>query len=347
MSAGGYDAVLVVSFGGPERAEDVIPFLENVVRGRGVPRDRLLEVAEHYYSFGGKSPINDQNRALISALRAELEAKGPRLPIYFGNRNWHPLLPDTLQVMARDGVRRALAFVTSAFSSYSGCRQYRENIVDAIAAVGDSAPRVDKIRAFFNHPGFIRATAGRVRSALSQFDASDRAGVRLLFAAHSIPLSMAHSCDYVAQLREASRLVSEQVGSDNWELVFQSRSGPPTQPWLEPDICDRIDSLGAAGARQVCMVPIGFLSDHVEVAYDLDVEAAARASAAGISFVRAETVGTCPVFVSAVRDLIRERVEGGPARACVGALPVRPDECPADCCPRPQRPGRAAGERPR
>ena len=342
MSAGEYDAVLVVSFGGPERSEDVIPFLENVVRGRGVPRDRLLEVAEHYYSFGGRSPINDQNRALISALREELAAKGPHLPIYFGNRNWHPLLPETLRAMSRDGVRRALAFVTSAFSSYSGCRQYRENIVDAIAAVGDSAPRVDKIRAFFNHPGFIRSMAGRVRAALSQFGASDRAGARLLFTAHSIPLSMAHTCDYVGQLREASRLVGEQIGNDNWELVFQSRSGPPAQPWLEPDICDRIDSLGAEGLKHVCAVPIGFLSDHVEVAYDLDFEAAARANAAGISFVRAETVGTCPVFVSAVADLIRERVEDGSERSCIGEWPARPDECPADCCPKPQRPSRAA-----
>ena len=337
MSAGGYDAVVVVSFGGPERAEDVIPFLENVVRGRGVPRERLLEVAEHYYSFGGKSPINEQNRALISALREELAAKGPDLPIYFGTRNWHPLLPDTFRAMASDGVRRALAFVTSAFSSYSGCRQYRENIVEAISAVGESAPRVDKIRPFFNHPGFIRSMAGRVSAALSKFDVSDRAGAQLLFTAHSIPLSMANTCDYVDQLREASRMVSEQIGTDTWELVFQSRSGPPTQPWLEPDICDRIDLLAAEGVRHVCAVPIGFLSDHVEVAYDLDFEAASRARADGISFVRAETVGTCPVFVSAVRDLIRERLEGASERLCVGALPARPDECPADCCPRPQR----------
>ncbi|MXY68050.1 MAG: ferrochelatase [Acidobacteriia bacterium] len=345
MSAGGYDAILLVSFGGPERADDVVPFLENVVRGRGVPRERLLKVAEHYYEFGGRSPINDQNRSLIAALREELAVKGPSLPIYFGNRNWHPLLADTLSAMTRDGVQRALAFVTSAFGSYSGCRQYRENIDEAIKAAGGGAPRVDKIRPFFNHPGFIRSVAGRVRAALSQFDASDRAGVRLLFTAHSIPSSMAHTCDYVVQLCEASRLVSEQIGSDNWELVFQSRSGPPTQPWLEPDIGDRIDSLGAEGVRQVCVVPIGFLSDHIEVAYDLDFEAAARASTAGISLVRAETVGTCPVFVSAVCDLIRERVDGRPERACVGVLPVRPDECPKDCCPQPQRPGRAAGER--
>ena len=346
MGAEGYDAVVVVSFGGPERAEDVIPFLENVVRGRGVPRERLLQVAEHYYSFGGKSPINDQNRALIAALREELAAKGPDLPVYFGNRNWHPLLPDTIRAMARDGVRQALAFVTSAFSSYSGCRQYRENIVDAIAAVGDSAPRVDKIRPFFNHPGFIGSIAGRVSAALSLFDGPDRAGTRLLFTAHSIPLSMANTCDYVDQLHEASRLVSERIGSNNWELVFQSRSGPPTQPWLEPDICDRIDLLGAEGIRQVCAVPIGFLSDHVEVAYDLDFEAAARASTAGISFVRAETVGTCPGFVSTVGDLIRERVNGGSEQSCIGVLPARPDECLADCCPRPQRPVRAARERP-
>ncbi|MDE0109332.1 MAG: ferrochelatase [Bryobacterales bacterium] len=342
MSAGEYDAVLVVSFGGPERAEDVVPFLENVVRGRGVPRERLLKVTEHYYEFGGRSPINDQNRSLIAALREELDARGPRLPIYFGNRNWHPLLADTLKAMTRDGVERALAFVTSAFSSYSGCRQYRENIDEAIKAAGDGAPRVDKIRPFFNHPGFIRSMVGRVRAVLSQFDASDRAGARLLFTAHSIPSSMAHTCDYVAQLREASRLVSEQVHGSRWELVFQSRSGPPTQPWLEPDICDRIDTLAAEGVTHVCAVPIGFLSDHIEVAHDLDSEAAARAVAAGITFVRAGTVGACPVFVSAVRDLIQERVERGSERACLGTLPARPHECPADCCPRPQRPRQAA-----
>lgn len=346
MSAGGYDAVLVVSFGGPERAEDVVPFLENVVRGRGVPRERLLKVAEHYYEFGGRSPINDQNRSLIAALREELAAKGPSLPVYFGNRNWHPLLADTLRTMTRDGVQRALAFVTSAFGSYSGCRQYRENIDEAIKAAGDGAPRIDKIRPFFNHPGFIRSVAGRVSAALSRFNPADRASVALLFTAHSIPESMAQTCDYVAQLREASRLVSEQVRGSRWELVFQSRSGPPAQPWLEPDICDRIDTLAAEGVTHVCAVPIGFLSDHIEVAHDLDSEAADRAAAAGIAFVRVGTVGTCPVFVSAVRDLILERVEGGPARACVGAFPARPDECPADCCPRPQRPGRAAGERP-
>lgn len=342
MSAGEYDAVLVVSFGGPERAEDVVPFLENVVRGRGVPRQRLLKVAEHYYEFGGRSPINDQNRSLIAALREELAAKGPSLPIYFGNRNWHPMLADTLRTMTSDGVQRALAFVTSAFSSYSGCRQYRENIDEAMKAAGDGAPRVDKIRPFFNHPGFIRSVAGRVSAALSGFSPADRASAALLFTAHSIPESMARTCDYVAQLREASRLVSEQVCGSRWELVFQSRSGPPAQPWLEPDVCDRIDTLAAEGVTHVCAVPIGFLSDHIEVAYDLDSEAAARAAAAGITFVRAGTVGTCPVFVSAVRDLIRERMELGSERASVGTLPARPHECPADCCPRPQRPRHTA-----
>lgn len=342
MSERGYDAVLVVSFGGPERAEDVVPFLENVVRGRGVPRDRLLRVAEHYYECGGRSPINDQNRSLIAALREECAVRGPSLPIYFGNRNWHPLLADTVRTMTRDGVQRALAFVTSAFGSYSGCRQYRENIAEAVHSAGGNAPRIDKIRPFFNHPGFIRSVAGRVSAALSGLDPADRAGATLLFTAHSIPESMARTCDYAAQLREASRLVSEGVCGPRWELVFQSRSGPPAQPWLEPDICDRIDELAAEGVTHVCAVPIGFLSDHIEVAYDLDSEAAARAAAAGITFIRAGTVGTCPIFVSAVLDLIRERVEHGPERASVGALPARPDECPADCCPRPQRPRQAA-----
>ncbi len=342
MGSEGYDAVLVVSFGGPERAEDVVPFLENVVRGKPVPRARLLEVAEHYYRFGGRSPINDQNRALIKGLRAELAERGPRLPIYWGNRNWHPLLPDTLAAMAKNGVERAIAFVTSAFSSYSGCRQYRENIADAAAAVHGNAPKVDKIRAFFNHPGFIHAMADRVEGALSGFAAGDRAATNLLFTAHSIPMAGAHTSNYVAQLREASRLVSERVGARDWELVFQSRSGPASQPWLEPDVCERIKDLKSGGATGVCVVPIGFLSDHMEVAYDLDVEAATYAADLGMRFARAGTVGTHPAFVSAIRDLILERVEGLPERVCVGAMPAVPDVCPVDCCPRPQRPSPAA-----
>ena len=333
-----YDAVLIVSFGGPDRPEDVVPFLENVLRGKPVPRSRMLEVAEHYYELGGKSPINDQTRALIKALGTELEENGPRLPIYWGNRNWHPLLADTLRAMYEDGVRRAIAFVTSAFSSYSGCRQYQENIEDARAALNGDAPQVDKIRPFFNHPGFIGAMASRVHNALSEFRRAARSSARVLYTAHSIPMSMARSCNYVEQLQEASRLVSDEIGVTDWELVFQSRSGPPAQPWLEPDVCDRIGELPCEGVRHVCVAPIGFLSDHVEVQFDLDTEAAGCAREVGLNFVRAGTVGTHPRFVSAVRDLIAERASGVASRSSIGALPPCPDVCPTDCCPRPQRP---------
>ena len=334
MENGAYDAVLLVSFGGPERQEDVLPFLENVVRGRRVPRERLLEVAEHYRPFSGKSPLNDQNRVLIKALRAELSERGPDLPVYWGNRNWDPFLPDALRSMARDGVQRALAFVTSAFSSYSGCRQYLENIEEARLAAGPEAPRVDKIRVFFHHPGFVEAMAARVQEALLRFDPDRRASARILFTAHSIPVSMARGCRYSEQLREAAGLVAARVAAREWELVYQSRSGPPAQPWLEPDVCDRLRQLGQAGLKRVCLVPIGFLSDHVEVLHDLDTEAAEVALEMGIHLERAGTVGTHPRFVSCVRDLIAERVEGRAARASLGTLAPRPDACPADCCPR-------------
>lgn len=333
----GYDAVLFVSFGGPERREDVMPFLENVVRGRGVPRERLLGVAEHYYRLGGRSPINDQNRALIAAVRAELARRGTALPLYWGNRNWHPLLPDTVQAMARDGVTRAIAFVTSAFSSYSGCRQYRENIEAAVAGAGPDHPVVDKIRPFFNHPGFVAAMADRVRSALSRFGATERRKAKALFTAHSIPSAMAAGCRYVEQLREASRLVSERAGVADWEVVFQSRSGPPSQPWLGPDVCDRLGELGGSSTTHACVVPIGFLSDHVEVLFDLDVESRDAARVAGLEFVRAGTAGTHPAFVSCVCDLIQERICGDTARTSIGSLPPLPDICPPDCCPAPAR----------
>jgi ferrochelatase len=335
MSDGVYDAVLLVSFGGPDGPDDVMPFLENVLRGRNVPRERMLEVAEHYQHFGGKSPINEQNRALLDAVRGELDARGPHLPIYWGNRNWHPLLTDTLREMADAGVKRALAFVTSAYSSYSGCRQYRENIAAACAALGDRAPQVDKIRVFFNHPGFVGPMAARVRQALDRFPEPSRPQVPVLFTAHSIPMSMAEGCRYVKQLTEASQLVAEQAGANRWELVYQSRSGPPTQPWLAPDVCDRIRELHAAGTRQVVIAPIGFISDHMEVLYDLDTEAADLCSELGIAMVRADTVGTDPAFVAMVRDLIAERHFAEPDRVAIGSLPASHDVCPLDCCPAP------------
>ena len=327
-----YDALLIVSFGGPECNEDVLPFLENVLRGKPVPRERMLEVAEHYYHFGGKSPINEQNAALIAELEKRFAAEGPSLPIYFGNRNWHPLLPDTLARMANDGVRRALAFFTSAFSSYSGCRQYRENIADAQRIVGPSAPQIDKLRGFFNHPGFIAAVSDRVRDAFDRLPADRRAAATLIYTAHSIPRSMADHCQYEGQLAEACRLVTESLGRDNWQLAYQSRSGPPSQPWLGPDIGDELRRLAAAKVREVVVVPIGFISDHLEVIYDLDTEAQALARELGINMVRAATVGTHPNFVEMVRELVLERLKPGGVRRALGQLPPCPDVCPEGCC---------------
>ncbi|MEI6256743.1 MAG: ferrochelatase [Planctomycetota bacterium] len=333
-----YDAVLLVSFGGPDGPDDVMPFLENVLRGRNVPRERMLEVAEHYQHFGGKSPINDQNRELLAALRTELQRSGPHLPVYWGNRNWHPLLTDTIREMADAGIKRAIAFVTSAYSSYSGCRQYRENIAAACAAVGERAPRIDKLRVFFNHPGFVDPMTANVTRAVDHFPAPERATVPVLFTAHSIPTSMADGCRYGIQLTEACRLVAERAGVPDWKLVYQSRSGPPTQPWLEPDILDAIRELHTRGGRQLVIAPIGFISDHMEVLYDLDTEAADLCHELGIDMVRAATVGTAPAFVSMVRDLIAERDGILAGRSAIGVLPANHDVCPLDCCPAPVRP---------
>jgi ferrochelatase len=328
-----YDALIVVSFGGPERQEDVLPFLENVLRGRNVPRERMLEVAEHYYDFGGASPINAQNRALIAAIQDDFAAAGLQLPIYFGNRNWHPLLADTLRQMRDDGVRRALAFFTSAFSSYAGCRQYRENIAAAQQAVGDGAPQIDKLRMFFNHPGFIEPMIERVTAALAGIPTERRAAAHVLFSAHSIPLAMARNCQYETQFREASRLVAEGVGVANWRLVYQSRSGPPTQPWLEPDVLATLEQLARAGqVRDVVVVPIGFISDHMEVLYDLDDEARHKAQELGLNFVRGGTVGTHPRFVRMIRELVLERMSENPVRLALGNLGPSHDVCPEDCC---------------
>ena len=269
-----YDAVLLVSFGGPEKPEDVAPFLENVLRGANVPRERMLAVASHYDYFGGVSPSGEQIRALLAALVAELNALGPRLPVYWGTRNWHPLLGDTLAQMAGDRVTRALALVTSAFGSYSGCRRYLEDIENARQAVGESAPQVDKLRLFYNHPGFIEAMGDRVAAALAELPEDRRGTAQLVYTAHSIPQTMADGCDYQQQLQETCRLVSETLGRDDWRLVYQSRSGPPSRPWLGPDVCDELRRMAEeGGVRDVVVVPAGFLSDHVEVVYDLDVKA--------------------------------------------------------------------------
>jgi ferrochelatase len=327
-----YDALLLVSFGGPERREDVIPFLENVLRGRNVSRERLLEVAGHYYHFGGKTPINDQNRALLAALEREFAARGPRLPIYWGNRNWHPLLPETLQQMSADGVRRALAFVTSAFSSYSGCRQYRENIE---AARGEGRIEIDKLRVFYNHPGFIEAMVERCSEALAE--APD---AHLVFTAHSIPVSMAETSRYTDQLQEACRLIAGRLVRDQWRLAYQSRSGAPGQPWLEPDIGDYLRSL--QGVQDVVIAPVGFLSDHMEVIYDLDTEARRLCESLGIRMRRAATVGIHPKFVSMIRELVMERTDGAP-RLALGNDGPSHDVCPEDCCPAPGRLTNCAG----
>jgi ferrochelatase len=334
MNSPVYDAVLIVSFGGPEKREDVIPFLENVLRGRNVPRERMFEVAEHYYHFGGKSPINGHNRELLVALRSLLAERGPRLPVYWGNRNWHPLLPDTLREMQAGGVKRALAFVTSAYSSYSSCRQYLENLVRARQEAGPGAPEIDKIRVFYNHPGFIEVMAERVREALAQVPAERRDSAALVYTAHSIPVSMAQGCRYEAQLQEAARLVSAAVGRTEARVVYQSRSGPPSQPWLEPDICDYLREL--RGVQEVVAVPIGFLSDHLEVCYDLDTVAQRVAAESGLHMVRAGTAGAHPRFVSMIRDLILERM-GQADRVALGSQGPSHDVCPPDCCPAPRR----------
>ena len=328
-----YDAILIVSFGGPEAPEEVVPFLENVTRGRNIPRERLEQVGEHYFLFGGKSPINDQCRELVSALRSALTEADIDLPVYWGNRNWRPMLTDTVQQMADDGVEHAIAFVTSATSSYSACRQYREDIARAQEAVGESAPRIDKIRQFYDHPGFIEPMIDNVAQSLAQ--APD---ARLVFTAHSIPMSMASTSDYEAQLREASRLVSKGVGHDDYDLVWQSRSGPPQVPWLEPDINDHLESLNADGVDSVVVIPIGFISDHMEVMFDLDTEAMATAERLGMTLVRASTVGTDHRFIEAIIELVEERRSNGPVRA-LGTLDVRPDVCAPGCCPAPSRPG--------
>lgn len=345
MTAVDYDAILIVSFGGPEAPDEVVPFLENVTRGRNIPRERLEVVGEHYHLFGGKSPINDQCRELITELEKALDSAGLDLPVYWGNRNWHPMLTKTVQQMADDGVKRAIAFVTSATSSYSGCRQYREDIERARAAVGDNAPEVHKIRQYYDHPGFIDPMVDHVTTALDSLgEHADSA--RLVFTAHSIPISMSETSDYEAQLREASTLIAERSGRTpaqrtDFDLVWQSRSGPPQVPWLEPDINDHLESLATQGATAVVNVPVGFVSDHMEVMYDLDTEAAQTAERLGVSFRRAGTVGTDPRFISAIVELIEERRSNGEVRA-LGSLEVRPDFCRPGCCPAPQRPSRPA-----
>jgi ferrochelatase len=334
----GYDAFLLVSFGGPEGPDDVIPFLENVTRGRGVPVERLAEVAEHYRHFGGVSPINDQCRELLAALEPELAG----LPMYWGNRNWHPYLTDTLGRMRDDGVRHAVAFVTSAYGSYSACRQYLDDIDRARAEVGEGAPVVDKLRHFHDHPGFVLSHADGVTAALGTLPERNPARTRLVFTAHSIPTAMEDASGpdghrYLAQLREAAALVAEAAAPElRWDLVWQSRSGPPHVPWLEPDVNDHLEVLAAEGVRNVVVSPVGFVSDHLEVIWDLDNEAAATAQKLGMSFARAATPGVNPRFVAMIRDLVAERRDGSAVRHALGTVATW-DACPAGCCPAPAR----------
>jgi ferrochelatase len=329
MAEADYDALLILSFGGPDQTDDVLPFLENVLRGRNIPRERMLEVAEHYYHLGGKSPINEQNRELIARLRDELERNGPHLPIYWGNRNWHPFVTSTLRKMQADGVRHALAFATSVFSSYSGCRQYLEDIQKARAEVGPGAPEIDKLRTFYNHPLFIEAFSDRVRAALDQIP-----GAQVIFTAHSVPRAMAESSDYEQQLHESCRLVSESLGIGSSMLVYQSRSGAPGQPWLEPDIGDVLRAIEPG--RNIVVAPIGFISDHMEVLYDLDTEARAISEERGLRMVRAATVGVHPKFLAMIRELICERLGRFEARS-IGKYGPHQHACPAECCPAPAR----------
>ncbi len=329
--ASNYDALLVVSFGGPEGPHDVVPFLNNVLKGKNVPPERVREVARHYDQFGGVSPINEHNRLLIKALEELLSSEGPELPIYWGNRNWHPFLPDTLKQMSEDGIRNALAFVTSAYGSYSGCRQYLENIKEARVQVGPYAPEVEKLRLFFNHPGFIEANADHLLQSLQQLPDERRTKAKVIFTAHSIPKSMAEGCQYVSQLKEASQLVSDAVNHKDWELVYQSRSGPASQPWLSPDICDYLEDVAACGYNDVVVHPIGFLSDHLEVIYDIDLQAKEKADQLKINLIRAATAGVHPAFVRMIHDLILEKTADAQPKVS-GEFGLVPEQCQTNCC---------------
>src|SRR6201994_4410346 len=354
-----YDAFLLVSFGGPEAPGDVMPFLRNVTRGRGIPDERLAAVAEHYYAVEGVSPINQQCRDLIEALREQFPAAGLDLPIYWGNRNWDPYLTGTVPTRAADGVQRAVAFVPSAYSSFSSCRQYLDDLDRARAEV-PGAPRIDKIRRYFNHPGFIEPFAAGARAALEQLPPGRRDQVPLVFTAHSVPDVMAAASAppagwagagpggrYVAELTEAARLIAERVPGEGrpWQLVYQSRSGPPSQPWLGPDVVDHLTELAKESAPGAVIIPVGFVSDHMEVVHDLDTEAAEAARDLGLPLARAATPWYHPAFRDLVIDLVRERLEDRPdaERQALGSLGPSTDRCPDGCCV--FRPEAAAGAR--
>ena len=350
-----YDGILLAGFGGPEGQDDVIPFLRNVTRGRGIPDERLEEVAHHYRHFGGVSPINAQNRALKAALEAELSSRGIDLPVYWGNRNWTPYLDDAVRDAEAAGDTSLLAFATSAYSSFSSCRQYREDFARVLedTGLGDRVT-IDKIRPFFDHPGFVDAFLEGVRTAIAGFraDGIPAEEIQVLFSTHSVPTDDAvrsgpRDVDwgpggaYAAQHEAVAAWVMDRIaaevpdaGDADWELVYQSRSGPPTQPWLEPDVCDVIGELPDRGKRAVIVVPLGFMSDHMEVLWDLDTEAADAAAEAGLAFVRTPTPGVSPAFVTGIVDLVAERLEGRSAadRAHVTDLGPWYDVCRPGCC---------------
>lgn len=330
-----YDAILVVSFGGPEGMEQVMPFLDNVLRGKGVPEARKLEVAHHYELFGGVSPINAQNRELVEKVSGALKEKGINLPVLLANRNTEPFIPDVLKTCQEKGYLNLLVYITSGFSCYSGCRQYRENLMAAQADLTGEVPNFDKIRVFFNHPLFIETVADKVAEARALMPDQDS---RVVFTAHSIPMAMANSSKYTEQLQEAARLVAERLELADWDLVYQSRSGPPSMPWLDPDICDHLEDLKTRGVEAVVVSPLGFVSDHMEVLFDLDLEAREKAADLGMTYARASTPGNDPRMVEMIVELIRERLEDWPERRTIGRLPAKHDVCPENCCPAMQRP---------
>ena len=343
MSTPAVDAFLLLSFGGPNGPDEVMPFLRQVTSGRGVPDERLAEVAEHYRHYGGISPITAQNQSLMATIDAEFVRRGIELPTYFGNRNWHPFLTATARDMAADGISHALVLSTSATGSYSGCRQYREDLARATTELDGAAPRFTKLRHYFDHPGFIVANVDTVRAALAELPESERGDARLVFTAHSIPVSMNETAGpsgglYLAQHQATARLVAEGVrgAGAEYDLVWQSRSGPPQVAWLEPDINDHLRSLAELGVRAVVVAPTGFISDHLEVAWDLDEEARATAAELGLRLIRAATAGTNAAFVSGIVDLVEEQLNGRAAES-LSSLGLCGVDCPSDCCPAPTR----------
>ena len=338
MGIGRFDSLLLLSFGGPENSDDVMPFLRNVTAGRGVPDERLAVVAEQYELFGGKSPINELNQQLLCALNEELASRGYEMATFWGNRNWHPFVTDTVADLKSLGHTSTVCLVTSAFSSYSGCRQYHEDLDRARNEV-PGAPNIERVRVYWDHPDFLGTAAELLAESRDAAGLSSETPV--LHSAHSLPLSMAANCDYQQQLNEAAAIVNELAGMRGpYEVVFQSRSGPPSVPWLTPDIDQRIHELAEQGTQELLVHPLGFVADHMEVLFDLDTQSAAAAKEAGVKMVRTPTVGTHPRFVSMLVDLVEEAAGLRADRPSLSKSGPRPDKCNSQCCPAPTRPGR-------